>query len=129
MTDLTHTAAAGAARAAADAIRSLNHLTIRPSDAADWEMPGDVYAVVGALAAVAGRLPQALGQCAALVDALHTAGRLRHDSGDVDQLRVDAAAFGIEAREAAATAGRLADGLHHAHAALARIGYDEGTGR
>ncbi|WP_103502303.1 MULTISPECIES: hypothetical protein [unclassified Streptomyces] len=127
MTD-TFSTAADAARAAGEAVRVVNHLTIRASAAAEWEMPGDAYTVVGALAALAERLPQSLDQSAALVDRLNTAGRLRHDSGDDDQLRVDAAAFAIECREAAVMAGQLADSLQHALAALGRIGYREEGG-
>ncbi|WP_130799184.1 hypothetical protein [Streptomyces otsuchiensis] len=123
-----YTTAADAARAAGEAIRALNHLTLRPREAAEWEMPGDAYTVIGALAALAGRLPQSLDQSAALVDRLNTAGRLRHDSGDDDQLRVDVAAAVIECREAAVMAGQLADSLQHALTALGRIGYREEGG-
>ncbi|MCE7081585.1 hypothetical protein [Streptomyces sp. ST2-7A] len=119
------TTAAGTARAAAEAIRTLNHLTFRPDERAQWEMPGDVYDVIGALAYLVGRLPQTLGQASELLESLHGTGRLRHDSGDGEQPAADVAAFGVETREAAGTAGRLADGLRHAHAALARIGYRE----
>ncbi|WP_228471572.1 hypothetical protein, partial [Streptomyces alkaliphilus] len=121
----TAVTAAGTARAAAEAIRTLNHLTFRPDARAEWEMPGDVYSVIGALAELAERLPQTLHQAGELLEALHASGRLRHDSGDGGQLAADVAAFGIKTREAAGTAGRLADGLRHAHNALARIGHRE----
>jgi hypothetical protein len=54
-----HSKSALAAREAAEAIRTLNHLTIRDTD---LRYPADVYAVLGALSTLAGRLPQTLQQ-------------------------------------------------------------------
>ncbi len=69
----------GCADAAAEAIRALIHTTQLPTAATG---PADVYAVLGALALLAGRLPQALTQLRELVADQHTAGRLRIVDGE-----------------------------------------------
>lgn len=61
------------AEAAAEAVRTLNHAT-RPG--ARLTGPVDVYDVLGALALLAGRLPQVLSQLQAFLIAEHTAGRI-----------------------------------------------------
>ena len=60
---------------AAEAIRTLNHLT-HPPTAAD---PNEVYELLAALAAMAYRLPQLLGQLSRWLQAEHAAGKLRAD--------------------------------------------------
>lgn len=112
---------AGQADAAAEAIRALNHLTQTPQ--ADWEFPGDAYAVVGNLAMAAHRLPQALDQVASLVRSLAEGGRIRHaKGGDVSEEVAEA----LEAlREAAGAAGAMGAALDRAHAALGPLGYRE----
>jgi hypothetical protein len=68
----------GAAQAAAQAVRDLNHATL---DGTGFEYPSDVYEVVGALATLVQRLPQALRQAGTWLAAEHTAGRVGHDRG------------------------------------------------
>ncbi|MCE7078842.1 hypothetical protein [Streptomyces sp. ST2-7A] len=117
------TTAAGTARAAAEAIRTLNHLTFRPDAEAEWEMPGDVYSVIGALAYLVGRLPQTLRQAGELLEALHGTGRLRHDSGDPARLDTDVHNLHAATEQATTMASMLARALSDAHNDLAHIGY------
>jgi hypothetical protein len=70
----------GCADAAAEAVRALNHAT-RPAAAA-LTGPADAYAVLGNLALLASRLPQALTQLREYVGTEHTAGRLRIVDGE-----------------------------------------------
>jgi hypothetical protein len=65
----TPTTPAEYADAAAELIRAVNHTT-RPRTAADELRVTDLYDLLGALALLAGRLPQALAQVEALLDAL-----------------------------------------------------------
>jgi hypothetical protein len=67
-----------AAHEAAEAIRTLNHLTYSKGWA---EHPGDVSTVAGALLRLAERLPQALGQLYAELDRLDQADAIRMDNG------------------------------------------------
>lgn len=60
-----------AADAAAEAVRALNHLTPHGLD-----NPGDVYVVLGALATMVHRLPQACVQLANFLHAEATDGRV-----------------------------------------------------
>lgn len=68
----------GAAQAAAQAVRDLNHATLSGTG---YEYPADVYDVVGALALLTTRLPQAIGQAMAWLEREHAAGRVGHDRG------------------------------------------------
>ncbi len=64
--------AAGCANAAAEMVRTINHTT-RPGtidDGVDELQVTDLYDLLGGLALLAGRLPQALSQVEALLDAL-----------------------------------------------------------
>lgn len=65
-----------AAELAAEAIRSLNHLTLAAPSAGTpgWEGVGDIYRVIGELRSVADRLPQV---CDQLVAGLHRLGEQR----------------------------------------------------
>lgn len=107
----------GCAEVAAEAARALNHAT-RPSAGA-LTGPAEVYAVLGALGLLAGRLPQALTQLRDLVADQHAAGRLRIVDGEH---RDDPAAAVTDlARQlcwAAASAEALHAGLEQAHATL-----------
>lgn len=67
-----------AAAEAAEAIRTLNHVTLSTGWA---DHPGDVSAVAGALLRLAERLPQALQQVYAELDRLDQAGAIRMDNG------------------------------------------------
>lgn len=57
---------AGAAEGAAEALRTLNHLTLAAPwpGTPGWEDVGDIYRVLGELRALADRLPQAFDQLA-----------------------------------------------------------------
>jgi hypothetical protein len=101
---------------AAEAIRTLNHLT-HPPTAAD---PAEVYELLAALAAMAYRLPQLIGQLNRWLQAEHDAGKLRVDTPTADPAEVTAAAA-----HALAVAGRaatcLADALDSGQQQLAQL--------
>ncbi|WP_165985021.1 hypothetical protein [Streptomyces sp. YIM 98790] len=118
--------AAALAHTAAEAVRSLNHATLRPDAEAEFELPGDAYAIVGALSELAIRLPQAMGQVQALIDHLDRAGRLRHDSGNPARLPGTLAALRGALAWSAENAELLHASLSDAHSALSPLGYAEG---
>lgn len=120
----TYTTAAEAAHAAAEAVRTLNHLTLAAGVSPEWEMPSDAYDVVAALRTMAAGLPQSIEQVQHLVDGLENTGRLRHDSGD--RARLDADLYNLRAAtgQAATMAGLLARVLADAHNDLSAIGYE-----
>jgi hypothetical protein len=91
------------AERAAEAVRSLNHATIRSGG---YEWPADVYVVVGDLAVLAGRLPQALEQAGRWMQRAAAAGRVGHDAG-VDPAAAVANVL-ADLDEAIVTADRLA---------------------
>jgi len=111
-----------AAEHAADAVRTLNHLTLsRPSPGTPgWEDVADLYGVLTKLRLLAERLPQALGQLAQ---------HLEHPEGD--GYRCDAATetapdelVALAAgslREAQATVERAGDRLACAQGAVSRL--------
>ena len=68
------------AEAAAEAIRALNHATIRSGDRAGYEWPSDVDAVIGNLQLLAEFLPQALRQAQDWLADQHVAGLVGHDT-------------------------------------------------
>lgn len=94
------------ARAAAEAIRGLNHAT---ATEAGLDQPAVAYDVLGALASTAGRLGQALAQITRYLDTALAAGRLGHDLGEDPACAIDAAAvfLGDARGSAAALAGDL----------------------
>lgn len=94
------------ARAAAEAIRGLNHAT-RHQDGLG--QPSAAYDVLGALSQAAARTGQALAQIIRYLDAAANAGHLGHDHGEDPAFAVDAAeVFLSDARlSAAALAGDL----------------------
>lgn len=101
---------------AAEAIRSLNHLTLGGTGLED---PGDLYSVVANLASMAGRLPQLLTQLGQWLEHEHTAGRVGHDSGgDVDATVADVQ---DKLRAAYLAAEHLRVGLGQAHNDLAHL--------
>jgi hypothetical protein len=68
------------AEAAAEAIRALNHATLRFGDSAGYQWPSDVDAVIGQLQLLAERLPQALEQAREWLTEQLLAGRVGHDT-------------------------------------------------
>lgn len=109
--------AVGYADTAAEAIRALNYATL-PA-AGTLSGPADVYDVVGALATLTARLPQALSQLQRFLDGEHTAGRVRitggPHSGDPAAALVDIQRW-LSCSSSRADALRQA--LEQAHAAL-----------
>ncbi|MFI7274211.1 hypothetical protein [Streptomyces sp. NPDC049879] len=117
--------AASHARAASEAIRALNHTTLWPDEAAEWFYPGDAYTVIGALAELAARLPQAIGQAHRLIHTLTKTGGLRHDTGDPARLSADLNALHGAVEWARDNAGLLYTSLNDAQAALGHLAYDD----
>ena len=101
---------------AAEAIRTLNHLT-HPPTAAD---PNEVYELLAALAAMAYRLPQLLGQLSRWLQTEQAADRLRADTPAAQPAQITATAVG-ELTRAARTANRLGQALDSAHQHLAHL--------
>ena len=124
----SYSTAADAARAAAEAVRALNHLTFATGVSPGWEMPSDAYDVVAALSTMAAGLPQALGQVQRFMDGLESGGRLRHDSGEAARLEADLHNLRTATGQAASVAGLLARALADAHNDLAAIGYEFSDG-
>lgn len=94
------------ARAAAEAIRGLNHATRGP---AGISQPSAACDILGALSTAAARTGQALAQISRYLDAADSAGRLGHDHGEDPALAADAAAIFLSGAQlpAAALAGDL----------------------
>jgi hypothetical protein len=106
----------GAAQAAAEAVRDLNRATLFGG----YEWPGDVDAVVVALATLAQRLPQALGQAAGWLEREHDAGRVAHDTqGENVTVSVYAALMCLD--NAVRHAGALAVALDQARQHTAHL--------
>jgi hypothetical protein len=122
-----HTTAAELASAAAEAIRGLNHASMS-APRAELEYPADAYEVMGALSAMAQRLPQAIEQTQRFMDRLHDAGRLRHDSGAPALLAGDLIALRVATDDAVTMAGMLARALADVHSDLSAIAYNESGG-
>lgn len=99
-----------------EAIRAINHLTMSPRD--NWA-PGDVYDLIGPLAQMAAKLPQALEQASQLIDQLNEKGRLRSDNNQL-HYNVAEVFYGLETARLAAQ--RLHGALHQAHNGLGHIG-------
>jgi hypothetical protein len=96
------------AAAAAEAVRWLNHTTLRGG----YQWPSDVDAVIGQLQTLAERMPQALTQASHWLHQQHRTGRVGLDqpaTGDVVDLAVGGALSGLHL--AAVRAGALADAL------------------
>ncbi len=106
-----------AAAAAAEAIRQLNHETLPGKNGLQY--PADAYAVIGALALAAERLPQALSQVSGWLWSEDAAGRVGLDCPgsameQVTELRTELA-------EAQSLAGFLADALRRAHSLASHL--------
>ena len=78
------------ARAAAEAIRGLNHATRHEAGPGQ---PSAAHDVIGALALAASRIGQVLAQITRWLDRALAAGRLGHDHGHDPARAVDAAAL------------------------------------
>jgi hypothetical protein len=111
------------AEQAAQAVRTLNHLT-RPGVGALTD-PAQVCDVIAALACTVGRLPQLLGQLSGWLVSQQRAGRLRVDVCspvcDPAAAVADAAAALAQASQCAHQAGRALDAAHQTLAHLAAV--------
>jgi hypothetical protein len=104
------------ARAAAEAIRGLNHATRHQ---AGLDQPSAAYDILGALSLTAARTGQALAQITRYLGQALAAGRLGHDLGE-DPAH-PAAAAAVFLGDARLSAAALAGGLDAAQQQLARI--------
>ncbi len=104
------------ARAAAEAIRGLNHATRCD---AGLGQPSAAYDVIGALSLAAARLPQLIAQITGYLDQSLQAGRLGHDLGEDPAPDVDGA--GVFLGDARMSAAALAGDLSQAQEQLAYI--------
>jgi hypothetical protein len=104
------------ARAAAEAIRGLNHATRGP---AGLGQPAAAYDVLGALSMAAARTGQALAQITRYLQNSDLAGRLGHDLGGDPSLSVDAAEIFLS--DAQLSAAALAGDLDAAQQQLAML--------
>jgi hypothetical protein len=104
------------ARAAAEAIRGLNHAT---RDHAGLGQPSAAYDVLGALRQAASGLPQLTAQITSYLDQALAAGKLGHDRGEDPAMAVDGAVIFLE--DARRSAAALAGDLDAAQQQLARI--------
>lgn len=68
------------AETASEAVRALNHATLRHGDPAGYEWPSDVDAVIAELQLLTERLPQALRQARDWLADQLVAGRVGHDT-------------------------------------------------
>jgi len=103
------TGPAGLAAGAAESVRALNHAT-RPG-AGGLVFPADAYDVTGALSLLAARLPQALAQLQAFLQAEVKAGRAVVVAGDHAGDPAAVLAAVTASLDTAATSARL---LHQA---------------
>jgi hypothetical protein len=104
------------ARAAAEAVRGLNHATL---GADGLGQPSDAYAVLGELSLTASRIPQLLGQVGRWLAAALAAGRLGCDDGTEPAAAVSGAWLFIS--DARASAASLARDLEQAQQQLAAV--------
>lgn len=108
---------------AAEAVRALNHATLQQSTNG-WQYPGDAYSTVANLSALAGYLPQAIGQLESLMGSLEDGGRLRSDKGPED-LPGRLVEFHRAVADAISQAHGLRRALDQAHQALGSIAYED----
>jgi hypothetical protein len=114
----TTTAPKQLADQAAEAIRTLNHLT-RSGRFDGFEYPGDIYDIVGELQLLAYRLPQLCSQLAQFLIEERDAGRIAHDQGEPVFKPVASAVSSLNA--AGAIAENAASQLGKAHAELGHL--------
>jgi hypothetical protein len=103
------------ARAAAEAIRGLNHATL----ADGLGQPSDAYEVLGELSLAASRIPQLLGQVGRWLAAALAGGRLGCDDGTDPAAAVSGAWLFISGARGSAAA--LARDLEQAQQQLAAV--------
>jgi hypothetical protein len=104
------------ARAAAEAIRSLNHATLGGDSLGQ---PSDACAVLGELSLTASRIPQLLGQIGRWLASALAGGRLGCDDGTDPAAAVSGAWLFIS--DARASAASLARDLEQAQQQLAAV--------
>ena len=114
--DLTSDRAITLARAAAEAIRGLNHAT---RGDAGLDQPSAAYDILGSLSQAAGRLGQLLTQITCYLDQALAAGKLGHDRGEDPALSVEGAVIFLH--DARGSAGALAGDLDAAQQQLALL--------
>jgi hypothetical protein len=107
---------AALARTAAEAVRSLNHLTL---GGGGLGQPADAYEVLGELSLAASRIPQLLGQVGRWLAAALAAGRLGCDDGTDPATAVSGAWLFIS--DARGSAAALARDLEQAQQQLAAV--------
>lgn len=69
------------AQEAAEAVQALNHVTIFPDGDGRLRYPADVYRILGELAVLGYRLPQAVQQLTGFLHRQHQAGYVAIDAG------------------------------------------------
>ena len=104
------------ARAAAEAIRGLNHAT---RDHAGLDQPSAAYDVLGALSQAASGLPQLTAQITRYLDQALAAGKLGHDRGEDPAMAVEGGAIFLD--DARLSAAALAGDLNEAQQQLAAV--------
>jgi len=107
---------AALARAAAEAVRSLNHATLGGDGPGQ---PADACEILGELSLTASRIPQLLGQIGRWLAAALAAGRLGCDDGTDPAAAVAGAWMFIS--DARGSAAALARDLEHAQQQLAAL--------
>ncbi len=113
----------GTAEGAAEALRTLNHLTLAaPSPGVPgWEDVGDIYRVLGELRALTDRLPQTFGQLAAGLQQLGDRADWHTDDGTNEHPDAVVA----DAIEGLHVAGCIADdigrSIQRAHCSVAHL--------
>lgn len=120
----TSTTAIEDAQTAGGAVRALNHSTLSTGRGSDDFWPSDVYSIIGELAFLAHRLPQALSQLTAIIASLQGSGSVSHDEGlAVDAKYVASIADHLTAAGEGTTSA--AEALDKAHVLLAHLRYDD----
>ena len=104
------------ARAAAEAVRALNHATLGGNG---LEQPADAYALLGELSLTAAGLPQLLAQAGRWLTTALGAGKLGCDDGTDPAAAVSGAWLFIA--DARAGAAALARNLEHAQQQIAAV--------
>lgn len=109
------------AETATEAVRALNHATLPGTN--ELTGPADVYDTLGALAILAARLPQALAQLQAFLDAQTDAGQIAVIDGEhAGDPAAAAATVGHWTDTATAATQALQHALEQAHTALTWTG-------
>lgn len=114
---------AGAAEAAAEALRLLNHLTLAAPAAGvpGWEDVGDVYRVLGELRVVADRLPQVCDQVVSSLQRLGDRRPWQADDGSVGPPDAVVSQAVENLQVASCIAGDFGCNVQRAHCAVAHL--------